>query len=259
MRIGISTACFYPELTEKAIERMSALGLGVCEIFVNCQDEFDTFLPVFQQKLYEGQMECVSIHPFTSGSELMIFFSGYERRISESLAVYGKYFEFLKSLGGRYFTFHGARCSGRERLPAADEIEIYKRLVDLADSKGVCLAQENVYWCRSFFPDYIAELHAKVEGLGFTLDIKQAKRAGRPVRDYLDAMGEGLVNIHISDADETSTCLLPGQGGFDFENLFGELSRRGYKGDALIEVYSECFSDDGQIALAGDFVQRLVK
>ena len=40
MKIGISTACFYPRLLEEGIERIASLGLRTIEIFFNTESEF---------------------------------------------------------------------------------------------------------------------------------------------------------------------------------------------------------------------------
>ena len=41
MRLGISTACFYPQPIEETIERIAALGFRTIEIFFNTESEYD--------------------------------------------------------------------------------------------------------------------------------------------------------------------------------------------------------------------------
>jgi hypothetical protein len=38
-KIGVSTACFYPELTENAVDMVCRLKVPVCEIFINTHSE----------------------------------------------------------------------------------------------------------------------------------------------------------------------------------------------------------------------------
>jgi sugar phosphate isomerase/epimerase len=41
--------------------------------------------------------------------------------------------------------------------------------------------------------------------LKFTLDIKQARRAGVPLSEYIKASGDDMVNVHVSDYDTNNT------------------------------------------------------
>ena len=78
MKLGISTACYYPDETESAVSRLAAAGIDTVEIFFNTFSELDpTFIAQLKKTL--GEIEVVSIHPFTSGFEPFLFFTGYDR------------------------------------------------------------------------------------------------------------------------------------------------------------------------------------
>lgn len=50
------------------------------------------------------------------------------------------------------------------------------------------VAQENVAWCRSSDPAYLKLLFQNIPELRYTLDIKQAHRAGHSWREYFEVV-----------------------------------------------------------------------
>ena len=73
----------------------------------------------------------------------------------------------------------------------------------------------------------------------FVLDLKQAIRAGETVEDMLNAMGEQLCHVHLSDHRPAEDCLPPGQGNFDFSQLFDRLNGREADIFGMIELYRQ--------------------
>lgn len=261
MRIGMSTACFYPQPLEETLPVLVGLGVRAVEVFVNTESEFS---PVFCTQLsaqaHSLGLDIVSVHPYTSPIEGMLFFSDYQRRTEDGLAQYARYFERTAALGAHFLTFHGERDMGTQDTPArwARKCEVYHRLCALASSFGVTLAQENVAWCRSGRADYIRALRRDVPALGYTLDIKQTYRAGEDWRVLLEAMGERLVNVHINDFSAEQSCMLPGAGEMDYADLYARLRGIGYDGHTLIEVYRTNFDDPAELGRAAHALQRFV-
>lgn len=253
MRVGISTACFYPQPLEESLQILAGLGVHAIEIFFNTESEFSP-------RFYEGLgaearslgLEVVSVHPYTSLMEGMLLFSDYARRTEDGMLQYQRYFECAAALGAQYFTFHGERDMGHADDPARWERKCaaYRRLCALASACGVTLAQENVAWCRSHDPAFIHALYRDVPELRYTLDIKQAYRAGHNWRDFLNAMGDRLVNVHINDFSAEQSCLLPGDGTMDYADFFSRLRSIGYNGHTLIEVYRNNFREPAEIERA---------
>ena len=67
MRLGISTACFYPQPLEDTIPRISSLGFHLIEIFFNTEREYDpSFLSRLKSLADQNGIQIVSIHPYTS-------------------------------------------------------------------------------------------------------------------------------------------------------------------------------------------------
>lgn len=258
MKIGISTACFYPHLLEEGMERIASLGLRTIEIFFNTESEFrEPLISEIAQLIQHYGMELVSVHPFTSLMEGMLLFSEHTRRTEDGFDQYRRYFATGARLGAKYLTLHGERqMPGMQDSPAETErkLERYHRLCRTAAEEGMIVAQENVAWCRSSNPDYVKLLAQNVPELRYTLDIKQAHRAGHSWREYFRTMAPRLVNVHINDFDETHSCLLPGEGIFDYGELFGALYDAGYNNQTLIEVYSSNYADERQIADAAQFL-----
>ena len=261
MKCGISTACFYPEIVEETILKIKELEMNSIEIFINTESEFDMpYVKDLRSRLDEAGIRAISVHPFTSLMEGVLFFSEYDRRIEDGLRQYERYFKAAHMLGAKYFTFHGERSmSSTIHVPDADrKLRTYHRLCALAQQHDVVLAQENVAWCKSASPAYLQWLRDGVQELRFTLDIKQAHRAGCNWNEYLTVMGERLVNVHINDFDDTHTCMLPGEGTMPFDALLAQLDATGYNGQLLIEVYHTDYSDMAQIERARMFLQNLI-
>ncbi|MCQ5129687.1 sugar phosphate isomerase/epimerase [Butyricicoccus faecihominis] len=249
VRIGISTACFYPEPIEEALPVIAGLGVHAIEVFVNTESEFSpAFAQSFGAQARSLGLDIVSVHPFTSLMEGILLFSDYSRRTDDGMRQYERYFTFAESLGARFLTFHGERDMGGPDDPArfAHKAEIYRRLCALGASHGVTLAQENVAWCKSKNPAFLRNLYEAVPELHFTLDIKQARRAGRDPREFIEAVGERIVNIHINDFDANESCLLPGAGNMDYGDFFSRMRAVHYDGHALIEVYRSNFHDPAE-------------
>ena len=84
MKAGISTSCFYPTHTEDAVRWLTERQVPQIEIFFNSMAETEpAFLRSLRQQLWLAGCRVVSVHPFLSGLEPMLFFSGYDRRQAE--------------------------------------------------------------------------------------------------------------------------------------------------------------------------------
>lgn len=259
MRIGISTACFYPQPVEEILPVLAGLGVHAVEIFFNTESEFEPhFYEQIGAQVKSYGLDVVSVHPYTSLMEGMLLFSDYKRRTEDGLMQYQRYFECAAALGARFLTFHGERDMGHQDDAArwARKCEVYRRLCGIASACGITLAQENVAWCRSRDPDFLRALYCAVPELRYTLDIKQARRAGRNWKEFIDAVGDRIVNVHISDFSVDQSCLLPGTGCMDYADFFSRLRATGYDGHTLIEVYRNNFTKAEELARAVRVLSR---
>ena len=121
---------------------------------------------------------------------------------------------------------------------------------------------ENVSWCLFCHPDFAPRIldASKSDKLRFTLDLKQAERAGYSPFEFLARMGEKVANVHICDFrhEERLKLCMPGQGDFDFERLRDKLLEYGYKGPMLIEVYSDLYQKDFELKACFETVSQLL-
>jgi sugar phosphate isomerase/epimerase len=255
MEIGLSTACFYPQETEKALLRVANLGFNTVEIFLNafCETNGRVFDEILKTvKSYN--LNIVSVHPFTSFAEGFLLFSKYSRRYADGLELYKRFFEFCAKLGSKILVLHGVHSPS----PWIFDEQYYERFCEIADcskSFGVRLTQENVVDFKSASPGFLKGLADYAgELFSLTLDVKQARRSGVCPFELAKTFGKSIEHVHLSDCNEKSDCIAPGEGTFDFARFFSLLKDEGFKGEAIIELYSSGFENDEQLAKAKTFL-----
>lgn len=263
MQVGISTACFYPEALEETFSQIADMGFKKIEIFFNTQSELhEPVISQIKNIVNESGLQVISIHPYTSLMEGMLLFSDYKRRTQDGFEQYKTYFEAAQKLGAKYLTFHGERTTPDNKIDKPDvwqrKIERYHRLCSLGKDFGVTVAQENVAWCKSSNPEYLKKLYKDVPELRYTLDLKQAYRAGHLWTDYYNIVYDRLKNIHINDFDDNHSCLLPNEGKFDYNELFKRLENDNYDGDVLIEVYKSNYTQKEQLENSAKFLKSKI-
>lgn len=261
MVFGISSASYYPETIEFAVEHLAKHRIPVTELFLNTWSEMKPdFILDLKQILEKGPTRVISVHPFTSMMESMLFFTQYTRRIDDGLEFYKQYFEFCNQVGAKYLVFHGAyQQMGCEDL---FYFEQFDRLNRAAKSMGVEVLQENVARCKSGSIEFICKMKKELgDSVHFVLDTKQCVRRGITAFEMLEAMGPQVSHIHISDFAPGEDCLPPGKGQFQFEKLFQILKKQEYQGAVLIEVYRQNYQlyqelIDAQKFLTGVFMVK---
>lgn len=258
MHLGISTACFYPQLTEDALVKCARAGACRAEVFVNARQEFtEAFFKRLGDIAHEWGIRIVSIHPYTSGFETTNLFSGYARRFEDGLEEYRRYFALAAQVGAEYFILHGPL----REAPICDG-EVFSRfslLQRAARAYGVTLLQENVERCKSGSPGFIRRMREAVGSDGaFVLDTKQARRAGFTARQMMDAMGSGIRHVHISDYDGDRDCLAPGQGVFDNFTFAQSLRALRFSGTIMIELYRDSYKNDAKIVESYKYLQNIL-
>lgn len=247
MSIGISTASFYPLETEEAISLISKNNVACTEIFFNSlRERKDSFADYLLDIIKDSNLKITALHPMLSMAEPYNIFSEYLRRFEESQEDFKRYFEFAAKLGAKYINLHGDRPNGK--LETEEYCQRFSTLSNIGKTFGVILCQENVNGFRSADPEFLKEMSDILgDDANFTLDIKQCIRAGYTVNEIMEAMDFKIRHVHISDHSPASDCLLPGKGNFNFVGLAKTLENHGYKGDYIIEVYQNAYSDYSEI------------
>ena len=263
MRLGVSTACLYPDLLEHSLDLLIERGFKLFEVFVNTFSELEPkYLDDLRGRVQKSGAEICSLHPFTSAFEVTLFFSEYERRTQDGLKFYRQYFEAANRIGAHILVLHGQRNYQKSRISPEQYLESYHRLYCLGQEYGVTVAQENVVQFRSEQSAFIRRMRKELgKECAFVLDLKQAVRAGENPMQMLDAMGERLVHVHLNDHTSEKDCLLPGSGSFDFSSLAQKLEEMKYSGNGVIEVYRDNFGKPEELVqayrfLSGIFLQK---
>lgn len=259
MKIGISTACFYPRVnTEDTFEIIKSLGFDTCEVFLEC--EFETgylYIEGLKKKIDSLNLNVYSIHPFSAFEPFI--FDKYPRRKYEMEKRFEDTCKACSLLGAKYYIFHGISNTGT----AVDIDYIAQgmdRLLSIAEGYGVGLAWENVSWCRSSSPEFINDIKSRMKRrINFNLDLKQAVRSGFSPYDYLKVYGKDLVNVHINDSNEKSSCLLPGKGNSDFKRLISYVKDIDESIPFIIEVYSENYDEYEQLKISKEYLEKIEK
>lgn len=235
--IGVSSACFYPLETEKALETAGECGFHTVELFLNSHSELeDTFVDELLRIKEKYTLDIVSVHPFASFAESFYLFSNYERRYTDILPMYDRLFEVTAKLGADIFVFHGAKIPGS--ISDEEYCRRFAHLIEMGKKYGVRVCQENVVHHRSESPQYLKMMKESIgEDFKVVLDIKQAHRAGYTPYEFIDVLGGSIIHVHISDRNEEKDCIPPLTGEFNFLKLFSEMEKINYKGKFIIELY----------------------
>lgn len=248
LQIGISTACFYSRMfTEEALKVIGSFGASVCEVFLDSYCEYEPdFADLLAQTAQEQGLKIVSMHAMSSQFEPQLFALGQRQR-EDANQLFLKVLKAGERLGARNYVLHGpATLRGALKNADLERIgPIASRLADIAADYGIRLCWENVSWCLFHEPQFAQQIveHCHSSNLYFTLDIKQAIRAGYDPLAFLATMGSRIAHVHLCDYKKNEQGALslemPGQGNFDFGQLSRELNAIGYRGDAILEVYSD--------------------
>ena len=240
MQIGISTASFFTkERTENTFQIIDDMGINICEVFLTTFREYkkDFIKELIKRK---GNIKVYSVHSLNVQYEHELF-NPVDRTREDCEYFFKEVGSAAGMLGADFYTFHGLALMKRTpytinyKMVGERINELNKMLYEVGN--GCRLAYENVHWTLFNFPDYYNNLK-KYTNVNTCLDIKQAMQSKYSVYDYIDAMGEKLVNVHLCDFDDNGNLFVPGKGTFDFTKLFKVLLDNGYNGPLIMELYA---------------------
>lgn len=258
MKVGISTACFYPEInTEDALKVIKELGFDICEVFLEAEYEmtYDYCLEL-REKADNLGLTINTIHPFSAGFEPFLF-DKYPRRRKEMESKFKMTCRAGELLRAEYYIFHGLRKTNENINPVeiAQEMDYF---CNLAKDHNIKLAWENVSWCRTSEPNFIQSVQKYMkEEIFINLDIKQAVRSGHSPFEYINIYHDRIVNVHINDSNHLSTCLLPGEGDINIKGIRDQIKMYNENTPYIIEVYSENFKSLEDIKRAKEYLENL--
>ncbi len=259
MKAGVSTACLYPRPLEEALYDLAVNGIPSVEVFVNTHSELQkNFAYGINDTLKRFDVDCVSVHPYTGELETMMFFSDYERRMSDALEYYKLYFQFMNIIGARICVFHGAK--GSPNSPRERFCERYSRLYRLGREFGVTVAIENVSRCLSGSAAFIRSCASMMGNeCAFVIDTKQALRAKENPFSLLEAAGKRTVHVHISDHGEHGDCLLIGRGSFQVRKFLERLNELNPECAVILELYRSSFQGISDLTASCGALNKMIE
>jgi sugar phosphate isomerase/epimerase len=251
MEIGLSTASYFNKLQiEDALLDIGAHGVRLCELFLNTFSEYEpSFADLLAGRLRESGARVFSVHPMSMQFEPQLF-SVHPRQRADAQRLFERVLAAGRQLGACCYVMHGpARLfGGVKNIELARIAPILLDLTALAADYGIQLTLENVSWCIFNEPEFGLRLRDISGGaIKHTLDVKQAVRSGYDPEDYIRAVGEQIVNVHLCDATKLPSggvrYMMPGFGECDFVGMFDMLAEKGYSGPAFVEVYSDMYEE----------------
>lgn len=259
MKVGISTACFHGKSeVEQSLLRLYPTGAKNIEIFLECFSEYEPdYVRELDRLCKQFGFAVSAVHPLTTQFEPQIFGPPC-RQQREAMDIFQKVLAAAKILGAPLYNLHGPVMIKKSVDSGARVAGPFDAMLRAAGELGITVCWENVSWSSFNRPEFAGELMARLteDNYGFTLDVKQAVRSGRPWEDYLEAMGGRLKNVHLCDMKGGAACL-PGRGELDFKRLARLLRGMGYAGPVTLEVYADNFASDGELADAFHYLEDL--
>ena len=257
MKVGISTASlFLRKNNEEALPLFDAWGVPCAEVFLT---SFCEYAPAFAHTLAaaKGGVEIHSVHVLNTQYEPQLY-AEHPRVLEDANGWLREVLSSANILGARNYTFHGiARLKRTFRENWQRFSAITAQIYETCRAAGVRLCYENVEWALYNRPGLFALLKKDCPDLGGVLDIKQARITGYDWREYLADMGESLATVHVSDVTAEGKMCLPGQGVFDFAELFARLRDIGFDGAVLIENYARDYDEPDELRRSFEYLADL--
>lgn len=261
MIIGASTSCFYPMLTENALDSVIDLGFKAAEIFFNSSSELeDSFTTEMKKHADAAGTRIVSVHPFSSFIENTCIFGEYQRRYDDFVDLYKKQCHAAAMLGADIVVIHGAYAVQKRDIPEELYFDRFAKLIEFGKAEGVRVCQENVVRFRSQSLDFLKRMRGVFgDDFNMVFDVKQAIRSGYDPFEVAEEMKNEIVHLHLSDNTNDNDCLPPGKGNFDFKRLFDIMNSANYQGNAVIEIYSKGLEVESELRASKEFFDKLTK
>ena len=257
MKVGISTASlFLRKNNEEALPLFDAWGVPCAEVFLT---SFCEYAPAFAHTLAaaKGGVEIHSVHVLNTQYEPQLY-AEHPRVLEDANGWLREVLASANILGARNYTFHGiARLKRTFRENWQRFSAITAQIYETCRAAGVRLCYENVEWALYNRPGLFALLKKDCPDLGGVLDIKQARITGYDWREYLADMGESLATVHVSDVTAEGKMCLPGQGVFEFAELFARLRDISFDGAVLIENYARDYNEPDELRRSFEYLADL--
>ncbi len=251
IRVGLSTASVYPQNTESAFRYAAELGYDGIELMVwaeSVSQDVDAVAALSREYSIPVQAihaPCLLISQRVWGSDPVA-------KLTRSV-------EAAEKLDSATVVVHPPfRWQRKYSDGFADQV------AELESNSHVVVAVENMFPMRAdrFFgrKEKSAQRLERRGGPGaalsafspsydptdvghghYTLDLSHTATAGSDALEMLDRMGEGIAHLHLADGRGASVDehLIPGHGSQPCVEVCTELVRRGFEGQAVIEINTQ--------------------
>ncbi|OZE29270.1 hypothetical protein CH278_20865 [Rhodococcus sp. 05-2254-5] len=251
IKVGLSTASVYPQNTEAAFRYAADLGYDGVELMVwaeSISQNVDAVAALSREYLIPVQAihaPCLLISQRVWGSDPIV-------KLARSVEV-------AEKLGSATVVVHPPfRWQRKYSDGFADQV------AELESNSHVVVAVENMFPMRAdrFFgrKEKSAQRLERRGGPGaalsafspsydptdvghghYTLDLSHTATAGSDALEMLDRMGDGIAHLHLADGRGASVDehLIPGHGSQPCAQVCTELVRRGFDGQAVIEINTQ--------------------
>lgn len=244
LRLAVSSGAFYPHIpTEHTPAAAAALGFHELEIMLQTVGEYE--LDFAREVATNAQAAGVRIRSVHTWEDLHKVVSPYARRAEEGRAMMRKAIEFAREVGAEVLVWHGP-ARNVVHTPEGWPLFIEEVLAigKQCQEAGITLALENVGRASlghvrdvAAFAKVLADRDPE-QTIGFVFDPFQAAEASANPFMMLAAMGNRIVNVHISDwleRDPGQRHLPPGDGDLPWPALTRAIASTGYDGPLVIE------------------------
>jgi sugar phosphate isomerase/epimerase len=166
--------------------------------------------------------------------------SPYPALRSSAISLFADACEVFETLGATLVNVHPdpvTRSYPRDAA-VAQNVSAMTELAEIAEARGLRLMLENL-GPQFGAVEHLEPLLAADDRIGFHLDVGHANLGGSRFAALLDAFGERLTHVHVSDNFGVDDLHLPlGAGSIDWPEVVDALRRRRYDGTVTVEVFS---------------------
>lgn len=222
MKIGLSTAAFYGKWeVEEAAALLGRYGAECAEVFLQTRSEYAREFARLVRKNLNG-VPCTSVHPFGTAFENE-FFARSTRQRADALDTFRHALDAAAELGAHLYVYHGRYSPARIELPFEPQrnAEILTLMQEEAARRDIRVAWENVCWCQLTTPKRVSEMRKLLPEIRFTLDIKQAMRAGAIRWTLWTRWGRSWPMCMCATGTKTDGCVCQAKARSIFIRLFG--------------------------------------
>jgi len=269
MKLGITSGSFLPKSTKEAILTISRSRFQ--EVEVNLQHSelgygFEkrvniSFYKKINEMVKQVSLNVASIHTsFLLGAQ--VFSENLRIKIlKKSIEIAGLLESKVLVLHPEYiFKTYEKAISFLSMPNERFLIKGFKQLLMNAKNHGIILGIENIRIWHDFpllnDPDNMLMLINFLENAGVVLDIYHSELANN-TQQFIDKLGNFIVNVHISDTSYTKNRMLPREGKIDWKQLMSCLRRINYNGCLIMEL-SQAFTTY-QLLRSKRFIERKMR